>query len=517
MKIVLSHKSTGFHALARQAEAHASSGDLIELRLDGMPPPREGELRSLIRRLGKPVIVAAHGPEAFGGFQGSDSERIELLAMAARAGASYVDVDLRLAAGLGGLPLTCRCIVSHHERERMPEDPGQLLRELRLMAGEHGLVKLVAHASCAEDGMRLLAALREAHGARIGFSTGEAGRFTRVLCGLHGSEWTYCVPPALPNAPAPEPTGPGQFTPEELRVQLPAGGLSETTRVFGVVGNPIKHSWSPRLHTLALRRLGADAVYVPFEVRDMLEFLGLLSYPAYEGFSIAAPHKEPSFQTRAAPDECVQRMRAVNTLVRLDGIWHARNTDVVGVREVLRRAFGRMAVERSLGGLRVLVLGSGGAARAAVEAVSSAGGSAFVAARNMERAVEIARELGGRALGMEQIAGLQWDGLVHCTPQGSLADPGKLPIEGRLLRPGAVVVDSVYRPRETPLMKLARERGCHTYGGGEWFVQQAAQQFALFTGAGIGGAPRFGRTLGLAEVEKLFRETLVKLYAEVGE
>ena len=517
MKIVLSHKSTGFHALARAAEAHAQDCDLVELRLDGMPPPREGELRALIRRLGKPVIVAVHGPDAFGDFQGSDDERLELLRMAARAGAAHVDVDLRLASKLGGLPLSCRCIVSHHAPDKFPDEPGTILRELRLLAGEHGLVKLVAHASCAEDGLRLLAVLRSVKGARIGFCSGEAGRFTRVLCGLHGSEWTYCSPSALPNAPAPAPTAPGQYTTEELRAQIPSGGFSENTRVFGVVGRPVKHSWSPRLHGLALRRLGADAVYVPFEVKDMLTFLSLLDYPNYEGFSIAAPHKEPSFHTRAATDETVQRMRAVNTLVRLDGIWHARNTDVIGVREVLRRAFGRMAVERPLGGLRVLVLGSGGAARAAIEAVSSAGGSAFVAARNMERAVELARELGARALAMEQVQTLNWDGLVHCTPQGSLADPGKMPIDAKLLRPGAVVVDSVYRPKTTPLMAAARERGCQAYGGGEWFVLQAAQQFALFTGAGIGGAPRFGRTMGMAELEKLFRDTLVKLYAEAGE
>jgi shikimate 5-dehydrogenase len=210
-------------------------------------------------------------------------------------------------------------------------------------------------------------------------------------------------------------------------------------------------------------------------------------------------------------------MRAVNTLVRLDGIWHARNTDVFAVREVLRRAFGRMAVERPLGGLRVLVLGSGGGARAAVEAVSGAGGSAFVAARNAARAAELASELGARSLALDQIAGLTYDGLVHCTPQGSLADPGKLPIDPRLLRPGALVLDAVYRPRETPLVKAARERGCQAYGGAEWFVLQAVQQFALFTGAGIGGAPRFGGTLGMNEVEKLFRETLAKLYAEAGD
>jgi 3-dehydroquinate dehydratase/shikimate dehydrogenase len=268
---------------------------------------------------------------------------------------------------------------------------------------------------------------------------------------------------------------------------------------------------------LALRRLGADAVYVPFEVRDLHTFLGRLAYPSYEGFSITAPHKQPAAAARASPDETVQRTHAANTLVRLDGIWHACNTDVLGVRELLRRAFGRMAHERSLGGLRVLVLGSGGAARAALEAVAGAGGSAFVAARDAQRAAELARDLGARALEPGQLADLVWDGLVHCTPQGSLADPGELPIEPALLRRGAVVIDAVYRPRETPLVRAARERGCQVFGGGEWFVHQAVQQFALFTGPGIGGAPRFGRTLSPSEVEKLFRETLARLYAEAGE
>jgi 3-dehydroquinate dehydratase/shikimate dehydrogenase len=513
MKLVLSHKAAGFEALARQAQAHVSAGDLVELRLDGIEAPREEDLRALIRRLEKPVIAAAHGPEAFGDFRGGDAERLELLRLAARAGAGYVDIDLRLASGLGDLPPGCRRIVSHHERERMPPDPGALLRELRLLAGEHGLVKLVAHAGCAEDGLRLLAALRAARGTRIGFSSGEAGRFTRVLCGLHGSEWTYCVPSARPGLPAPLPAAPGQWTPDELCAQLPAGGLSRETRVFGVLGNPVEHSWSPRLHTAALRRLRADAVYVPFAVRDLAAFLGLLDYPNYAGFSITAPHKEPAFRARAVTDESVQRLRAVNTLVRLDGIWHARNTDVLAVREVLRRAFGRTTIELPLEGLGVVVLGSGGAARAAVEAVQGAGGSAFVAARDMQRA----GELGAQAVGLEQLATFEYDGLVHCTPQGSLADPGKLPLDPRLLRPGMVLVDAVYRPRETPLVKAARERGCRVHGGGEWFVLQAAQQFELFSGPDIGGAPRFGRTLERAELETLLRETLAQLYAEAGE
>src|SRR5689334_14502955 len=226
MKIVLSHKAGSFAALARQAELHRDTCDLIELRLDGLPAPSEDELRALIQRLAKPVIVAVHGPEAHGTFTDGDAERLALLRMAAQAGASFVDVDLRLASSLGGLPLSCRCIVSHHDRERVPESPATLLRELRLLAGQHGLVKLVAHAACAEEGLRLLAALREAKGARIGFCSGEAGRFTRVLCGLHGSEWTYCAPPGAAAS------APGQCTPDELRAQLPAGGCSDGTRVF---------------------------------------------------------------------------------------------------------------------------------------------------------------------------------------------------------------------------------------------------------------------------------------------
>ena len=512
MKLVVSLKAPTFAELSRTAREKVRGADLVELRLDGFPPPREAELRILIRQFTQPVIVTVQGPEAFGSFQGSDEQRLELLRSAARAGARYVDVDQSLAARLGALPAGTTRLVSRHVTESTPADLPALLVDLRLLAGKDDPIKLVTHAASAEDGLRLLAALAQASGPRIGFCSGEIGRFTRILCGLHGSEWSYCAP-ARSAGPS-EPTAPGQFALDELQAHLPACGLSAKTSVLGLIGNPARHSWSPRLHSAGLRRLGADAVYVACEAFDFERFMTLFALPTYEGFSVTAPFKEQAARLPATPDEAVMRTRSLNTLARLNGLWHGRNTDVLGAREALRRAFGRMVTERPLEGLRILVLGAGGAARAVLEAVRGGGGLPLVTARDPAKAAALAQEFGARAIGLEEVGGIPWDGLVHCTPQGSRADPGRMPIEPRFLHAGTVVLDAVYRPRETPLVIAARARGCRAFGGAEWFVLQAVQQFMLFTGPGLDGKPKFGRQLGESEVETLFRQTLERLYAE---
>jgi hypothetical protein len=87
----------------------------------------------------------------------------------------------------------------------------------------------------------------------IAFSSGEAGSFTRVLCPIFGSAFTYAAPAAIPGEPAPEATAPGQIRVNDLRGQMPAGGLSATTAIFGVVGDAVRHSLSPRVHDMALK------------------------------------------------------------------------------------------------------------------------------------------------------------------------------------------------------------------------------------------------------------------------
>jgi 3-dehydroquinate dehydratase/shikimate dehydrogenase len=143
-------------------------------------------------------------------------------------------------------------------------------------------------------------------------------------------------------------------------------------------------------------------------------------------------------------------------------------------------AQGRSPAE--LAGARALVIGTGGAARAAAWAVAGAGGAVAVAGRRPERARALAGELGCRSVDWDDVPGEAYDVLVHCTPVGSAgAAPGALPFPEEWLRPGTLVLDAVYAPIRTPLLLAALRRGCTPVPGGEWFVRQAALQFRLFT------------------------------------
>jgi 3-dehydroquinate dehydratase/shikimate dehydrogenase len=494
MAVVVSHIASSWEALTAQALRQAPLADLIELRLDRIGNPGEERLAAFVRAAKKPVIVAVRGLSELGDeavFAGGVAEALETLHAAARAGAMFVDVDWRLALELGPVAGKCHRIVSRHEPDT-PEDLAAMEEEVREVLGEGDAVKLVAHANSTEDGLRMLRHLRVARGGLIAFASGARGSFTRLLCPIFGSAFTYAAPAVLPGGPEPEPTAPGQLRANELRGRMPPGGISPETAIFAVVGSRVAGSLSPWVHDMAFKAAHLDAVYVALETGDFERFLALADDQNFRGFSVTAPHKEAAYRAAHQRDEDAQAARAANTLVRDPRGWRAFNTDVTGVRETLERALafvrGKSGAPRAAGGgplagVHALVLGAGGAARAVVRALTSGGGRVTLAARRAERAAALARELGCAAIPWEGIPELVHDVLVNATPVGS-EEPehaGRSPIDERWIRPGTIVLDAVYRPIKTPLLEAAHKKGCTAVPGAEWFVRQAAAQFKHFT------------------------------------
>lgn len=485
MAIVVSHLGSDFDEMGKRALRQVPLSDLVELRLDRVGNPGEERLTAFVRACKKPVIVTVHGPEAFGDFAGDVDERLDLLRMAARAGARFVDVDWRLSLDLGTLEGRCVRIVSRHETEGTPQDLEALHEEVREVLHEGDVTKIVTHAARTADGLRLLNHLRGQPGL-VAFCSGEAGRFTRVLAPIFGSAFTYCAPADLPGLGGGEPTAPGQMRVNDFLGLLPPGGLSPETAVLGVLGSHVRHSFSPRVHGMALKAAKLDAVYLAFETDDLDAFLDLATDECFRGFSVTMPHKGAALRRARSAERGAEAVGAANTLVREAHGWRALNTDVPAVRETLERALalhgrtpGRPA---SLVGARVLVLGAGGAAAAVLQAAREGGASVRVAARRIEPARELARRFAAQALEWRELAGAEWDVLVHTTPVGSAAVPGQSPIPAEWIRPGSVVLDAVYHPLRTPLLAAALARGCTAVPGGEWFVRQARDQFRLFTG-----------------------------------
>jgi 3-dehydroquinate dehydratase/shikimate dehydrogenase len=495
MAIVVSHIASDFDALARQALRQVPLSDLIELRLDRIGNPGEDKLRALFRELKKPVIVTVHGDEAHGSFTGDVDERFDILKTAARAGASFFDVDWSLSLDL---PITddkrvwgkCHRIVSRHEVEGTPDDIAAMDEEVRAVMGEGDAIKLVAHARSTEDGLRMLRHLRSARGGLIAFSSGEAGSFTRVLCRIFGSAFTYAAPAVIPGERAPEATAPGQIRVNDLRGLFPPGGCSAQTAVFGVVGDSVRHSLSPRIHDMALKIARLDAVYLAFETRDLAQFLALADDQNFRGFSVTAPHKQAAFKAAHTRDEASHAIHASNTLVRDPKGWRAYNTDVPAVRDTLERGF-KYHRERggkpfasmggALAGAHVLVLGAGGAARAVVHASQAAGARATIAARDAKKGAAVAAELKCASIPWDSIPQAAYDVLVNVTPIGGGETVGRSPIPAEWIRADTLVLDAVYKPLKTALLAAAQQRGCTVVPGAEWFVRQAHAQFKLFT------------------------------------
>ena len=491
MAVAVSHIASSFEALAAQALRQVPLSDVIELRLDRIGNPGEERLRGLLRELKKPAIVAVRNREERGDFAGSVDEQLDILRTAARAGAMFVDVDAEHSLALGPLEGTkCHRIVSRHAWEGTPEDLGEFEESVRAVLHEGDLIKLVTHARTTEEGLRVLRHLRTARGGLIAFCSGETGAFTRVLCRIFGSAFTYAAPALIPGEPAPEPTAPGQLRVNDLRALFPPGGISPTTSVFGVVGDAVRHSLSPRVHDMALKTARLDALYLAFETRDFARFLELADDECFRGFSVTAPHKQAAFRAAHAKDEESSAARACNTLVRDRKGWRGANTDVGAVRDTLERGYkfhrekaGKpvLAMGGPLAGAHVLVLGAGGAARAVVRAVKQGGGRATIAARDAQKGAAVAKELGCEAIAWSAIPDCAHDILVHTTPVGSLSEPERSPIDAAWIRPGTLVLDAVYRPIKTPLLVAAMAKGCTAVPGAEWFVRQAGAQFELFT------------------------------------
>jgi 3-dehydroquinate dehydratase / shikimate dehydrogenase len=442
----------------RARRDQVTGADLVEVRLDSVKDPSAAAALAG-RRL--PVIVTCRPRWEGGQFDGSEEERHRLLREAQQLGAEYVDVEWRanftdLVNAQGGRGV----VLSMHDFNGVPRDLESRAQQMRASGAE--VIKLAVMAHRLSDCLPLLAVTRGARHPAVVVAMGEAGLPSRVLARHFGSCWTY----------AGDGVAPGQIPPARLQHEFAFRSLSERTALYGVVGRPISHSLSPPMHNAAFRALQIDGVYLPLAAADYDDFLTFARAVRLAGVSVTAPFKLDAFRHADDCDPMTRRIKSVNTLRDIHGRWIGCNTDVAGFLAPLE---GRVA----LPGLRVAVLGAGGAARAVAEALTSAGATVAIAARRRERAVEVAELTGGEVTSWPPPAST-WDLLVNATPIGTAPHHDESPLpQGPFT--GRVVYDLVYNPPQTQLLRDAAGAGCDTIGGLEMLVAQAQRQFEWWT------------------------------------
>jgi 3-dehydroquinate dehydratase/shikimate dehydrogenase len=301
----------------------------------------------------------------------------------------------------------------------------------------------------------------------IAVPMGEIGLPARVLALREGSALAY--------AAVGEKTAPGQLTLDEMKNLYRADKLNRKTRVYGVIGDPVSHSLSPLMHNLAFQQKKINAVYLPFLVRDLKDFLGAIQPLGIVGFSVTLPHKEKILRHLHDCDPLAAAIGAVNTVVvRGNGKLYGCNTDYVGVLRALERRV-------RLQGSRVLIIGAGGVARAVAFALAQAGSIVCVSARRMDQAEKLARAVQGEAVSRARIRKEFFDAIVNATPVGMHPKSNESPLAANELN-CRLVFDTIYRPMKTKLLRLAEKRGIETVSGIEMFIAQGTAQWEIWTG-----------------------------------
>ncbi len=440
----------------RRARDQATDADLVEVRLDGV---KDLDVAGAIQSRQRPVVVTCRPAWEGGRFTGDEATRLGLLAEAIRLGAEFVDVEWQ--ADWKSLRPGDRTalVVSMHDFEGVPADLRDRVRAMRSGTGATLKVAVTAHRLA--DCLALKEAVRDA-GPVVAVAMGPAGQITRTCPWLVGSLWTYAGNAA-----------PGQLPAPTLARTFRVGATSAATALYGIAGAPLAHSASPAMHNPAFVDAGVDAVYVPFETTSAEEFFTVADALGIVGASVTSPLKAHVAAAGVQADELAQRIGAVNTLRRRNGHWEGRNFDVAGFLAPLERR------REMLSGRRAVVLGAGGAARAAVWALKAHGARVEVAARSPEAAERLAREFHVSPASWPPEPG--WDLLVNATPVGTWPGTGVMPIDASAIR-GGLVYDMVYNPPDTALLSAARAAGAQTISGLEMLVAQACRQFEWWTG-----------------------------------
>jgi 3-dehydroquinate dehydratase/shikimate dehydrogenase len=262
--------------------------------------------------------------------------------------------------------------------------------------------------------------------------------------------------------------------------QLP--DLKPLREIYGIVGDPVQHSLSPRLHNAAYRALGYPALFVPFHVESFADFwsevveegtlesLGL----TMRGFTVASPHKEAALRRASAATQMVKRAGSTNLFVRNNGTWRADTTDPEGVVEAMRRR--GIALE----GKKVAVVGCGGSGRAIAAALDQAGAVVTLVNRGLERGMRAIELLGLPFVPLSEFSVEGYSVIVNATPLGR--DNGDSPFKLKSLNEDAVIVDLVYGSRTTSLVAGAQAMGRTAIDGREVLFLQVRRQFHLMTG-----------------------------------
>jgi len=424
--------------------------DMVELRLDLM-----GSLPGTVPE--RPLLVTFRHSNA--GVEPMLTEE-EVQRWAASVPARYLDLELDDLLMLPNPPF--QIIRSYHDWRSTPDQEGIL----RILASLHGDVRKAAFmVHSLKDLVSIHRASNACDHPHVVIGMGELGQITRVRPRCLRNQFTF--------ASLLEGTAPGQLSVHALH------HLGDEGMVTGLLGSPISHSFSPAIHNAAFRSASMAGIYLRFDAPDKEEVALLPELmTAYDirGLNVTMPHKVTVMPHLDSLDPLAEEVGAVNTIRNDDGRIAGFNTDVAG----LEGAFADHLSD--IRGSRALLVGNGGAARAAAVFLQRQGCDITVTARDHHKGQSFARERGASFLPLDSLQGHDFETIINATPVGRQSGCSDIPVSPGLIRQGQLVMDMVYEPRRTALLTRASECGAVAIPGLEMLLHQAGESFRIWTG-----------------------------------
>lgn len=253
--------------------------------------------------------------------------------------------------------------------------------------------------------------------------------------------------------------------------------IDSNTFLYAVLGDPVSHSLSPFMHNSAFIHIGYNGVYLAFNVkgRGLASAISGIKALGIKGASITIPHKVAVMEFLDELDEKALKIGAVNTIVNRDGKLFGYNTDCLGATNALLE-------KTDIKDKDVVILGSGGAARATGFGIVSEGGKLTILGVLKDEGEKLAKNLGVNYYHLSELGNIDCSILINATPVGMTPDTKAMPVQRQDLKKEMVVMDIVYNPIKTRLLKEAEDLGCITVNGASMFVYQGVAQFEIWTG-----------------------------------
>ncbi|MCL1991358.1 MAG: type I 3-dehydroquinate dehydratase, partial [Spirochaetes bacterium] len=477
--------------------------DIVELRVDCLDPDERLGIRHFPKLAEIPTILTIRRTSDGGRFTSGEGVRIKLLAQGlayaeadSRQNFAYVDLedDLRVP----GLEEAARAfgtkiIRSYHNIHGMPDDIPGKTNSMRHVGDE--LIKIAVTVKTTADALKVFRASKadldesNAGGKGIILSCmGHYGHFSRILAEKFGSFLSYAN--ALQEEAEDAAAGAGAQSSgaetglidvQELAELYRFRKISKDTKIYGIIGNPIRNSLKQWFFNTVFGMEEMNAVYAPFPTDSLHDFMELAGELDIQGLSVAAPYKEAALRW-IKPGGEANNIGTCNTIKRSGDEWLGFNTDVYGFSQSILDFLGRKNLKRH----KITVIGAGGSAKAVAHEIYRLGGKALILNRSQHKAMAIAGDYGFRWGGLDaqgQALMKKYSDIVIQTTNAGMegCDIADIITEHKF-NGKELVMDLVYKPLSTPFLERTAAAGCRTINGFDMFIHQACQQYTRLTG-----------------------------------